>query len=516
MKCLEKDRTRRYETANGLAMDLRRFIANEPVLARPPSLEYRVNKWVRRHWLGFAAGSVIFAAIIGALCVSTFFLIGERRARRAESDQRSAADTQRRLAEANERRMRRILYAADINLAQQAIEVSNFGRARALLDRTIPHVNEEDLRDWEWRYLWKQCQPDPYKRIGSYSSPVTAAEVSPDGHYLALVVDGTLSIWDLPSTKLIKQLSAGMQSHRRSVSWSPDGSLLAACLRTEGITWFEVGSWEVAGSYQSSKGARSPAFSPDGRRLAIRTDQPAIAIIDIRSRSLIETLPTPSSIVGFGGVHVDPICFSPDGETIATGGGSGTILLWRKDSGWRQLRGGLEDTVTALAFLPDGLRNGKPSGRKASAVTVSVDPPKELTPHSESLRHRRMVPDHLRWRWSRHRAKSRLDRRAHRQNRRSQEGVGGVRLEISNKCEHSYGRLIGSNRQPPTIRGKCGRTSVLRRLVTASDLPASNLKPGDALRAKAGGEQRSVGRPAHAAPMRLHPSGKLLDELCRG
>jgi serine/threonine protein kinase len=59
MKCLEKDRTRRYETANGLALDLQRHINNEPVLARPPSNAYRFQKMVRRNKLAFAAAALI-------------------------------------------------------------------------------------------------------------------------------------------------------------------------------------------------------------------------------------------------------------------------------------------------------------------------------------------------------------------------------------------------------------------------------------------------------------------------
>ena len=49
MKCLEKDRTRRYETANGLATDLIRYLADEPVEACPPSPLYRFRKYARRN-----------------------------------------------------------------------------------------------------------------------------------------------------------------------------------------------------------------------------------------------------------------------------------------------------------------------------------------------------------------------------------------------------------------------------------------------------------------------------------
>ena len=60
MKCLEKDRTRRYETANGLAVDIQRHLNNEPVTARPPSMVYRLQKTVRRNQLAFTAAATGF------------------------------------------------------------------------------------------------------------------------------------------------------------------------------------------------------------------------------------------------------------------------------------------------------------------------------------------------------------------------------------------------------------------------------------------------------------------------
>src|SRR5207245_1728903 len=57
MKCPEKDRARRYETANGLAADIQRHLNNEPLLARPPSNLYRFQKLVRRNQLAFTAAS---------------------------------------------------------------------------------------------------------------------------------------------------------------------------------------------------------------------------------------------------------------------------------------------------------------------------------------------------------------------------------------------------------------------------------------------------------------------------
>jgi len=80
MKCLEKDRARRYDTASGLAMDIQRHLNNEPVLARPPGNLYRFQKMVRRNKLAVTATGVVAAALAAGLGVSTFLYIREREA----------------------------------------------------------------------------------------------------------------------------------------------------------------------------------------------------------------------------------------------------------------------------------------------------------------------------------------------------------------------------------------------------------------------------------------------------
>jgi hypothetical protein len=81
MRCLEKDRQRRYETANGLAMDAQRYLADEPVTACPPSQLYRFRKAVRRNKLVVAAACAVAASLIIGLGASTWFLLRERQAR---------------------------------------------------------------------------------------------------------------------------------------------------------------------------------------------------------------------------------------------------------------------------------------------------------------------------------------------------------------------------------------------------------------------------------------------------
>jgi serine/threonine protein kinase/Flp pilus assembly protein TadD len=82
LKCLEKDRGRRYETANALVMDIQRHLSNEPVTARPRSRLYEFQKTVRRHKVGFAAAAVVIAALFSGLGVATWSLAKEKQARR--------------------------------------------------------------------------------------------------------------------------------------------------------------------------------------------------------------------------------------------------------------------------------------------------------------------------------------------------------------------------------------------------------------------------------------------------
>jgi tetratricopeptide (TPR) repeat protein/tRNA A-37 threonylcarbamoyl transferase component Bud32 len=90
MKAMDKDRARRYETANGLAMDLQRYLADEPVVARPPSAGYRAAKFVRRHRVAVIAASAGVVALVAGALLATAAMI---RATRAEAQTRREAET---------------------------------------------------------------------------------------------------------------------------------------------------------------------------------------------------------------------------------------------------------------------------------------------------------------------------------------------------------------------------------------------------------------------------------------
>ena len=152
MRALEKDRTRRYGSAADLAQDIRRHLADEPVLAGPPALGYRTRKFVRRHRLAVLAASVIGLVLLLGIIGTTAGLF---RARRAEQDARRSAETSDRVVEflynmlrdVDPQRMGKLLVrdlgeratgsGADGRFAQELSGLSGTDTARLLLDEEI-------------------------------------------------------------------------------------------------------------------------------------------------------------------------------------------------------------------------------------------------------------------------------------------------------------------------------------------------------------------------------------------
>jgi serine/threonine protein kinase/lipopolysaccharide biosynthesis regulator YciM len=93
MKALEKDRSRRYDTANSLVADIQRHLNNEPVLASPPSNIYRLRKIVRRNKVACAAGLAVAASLVVGATLSTILFFRERSARKQVSAQEAASQT---------------------------------------------------------------------------------------------------------------------------------------------------------------------------------------------------------------------------------------------------------------------------------------------------------------------------------------------------------------------------------------------------------------------------------------
>src|SRR5688572_8539670 len=101
MRALEKDRTRRYETANGLARDVERYLSDEPVEACPPSTVYRLRKFARRNKAAIGTATTIAAVLALATAVSTWQAVRAVRAEKKSLDEKGRADQQAEIAQRN-------------------------------------------------------------------------------------------------------------------------------------------------------------------------------------------------------------------------------------------------------------------------------------------------------------------------------------------------------------------------------------------------------------------------------
>ncbi len=345
MKSLEKNRTRRYESASAFATDVQRHLGHEAVVARPPSRAYLLQRLIRRHRLAFAAGTAVAAALVLGFGFSTWSFVKEKAARQRavaaeqeQSKQREQADAARvravaaeaeqskareqaELARADEARQRtqaeaareravaaeseqsrlrgveaelrtraeeqtlvtrRQAYASDMHRVQQALTNNNFLLAQELLNRGRPKPGELDLRGWEWRFLWQFCQSEAAAVLAPLTATTSITLTPPAVHTLSVSADGH---W----------LAAVQDSPAAVRIWD---------LRTRQVTTAPLPD----GSF-----VPVVAFAPQGTVLAIarsgRANQPGqVRLWDAATRQIVADWEAPA--------NVGQLAFASDGQTL--------------------------------------------------------------------------------------------------------------------------------------------------------------------------------------------------------
>jgi WD40 repeat protein len=365
MKCLEKDRTRRYDTANSLARDVERYLHDEPVEACPPSAGYRLRKFARKYRMAVMVAAVV-AALLASLAlvvvvalVSTTALWRQAEERREEA-QRAKQDVERQRDDARLR-----LYVSHMNLAKQAWDDAHIGRMLNLLEGQKPeHTGNQDLRGFEWHYLWRLCHSD-LRTLRGHKQPVTCVAFHPDGQRLASAsLDKTIRIWETATGREILCFQAHAQGVN-CVAFSPDGRRVATAA---GEAWShamrvgtrpdvggEVKVWDAATGREllsihgHSDTVWGVAFSPDGQRLASASADHLVKIWDARTgRELL-------CLNGHGANRVgNCVAFSPNGRHLASTAEK-TLTMWDAETG-RELLVLRGDWLFGVAFSADSQR----------------------------------------------------------------------------------------------------------------------------------------------------------------
>lgn len=322
----------------------------------------------------------------------------EAERRRAQSEQQRAnAEAQK--ASENGQKSRRFLYASDMNLARQALELNNLGRARQLLDRHRPsRAGEEDIRGWEWRYLWQLTRGRESATLTNRPTPGFSVSLSPDGKKLAVGWwDGRVDLWEVPARLWVRALTDRERSHPGRVAFSPVRNLLTATSEPNVVTRYDLDSggesilWR--GPDEADWEVRDLSFSQDGSKLVIFAGSnpeggDAVWVVDVSSSQIESRHPAGRSRKNYA--HVGAARLSPDNRRLYLGctddwdGHIQCIDLSTGQELWHTESQG--DALMSLAISPDGRVLASTSGFADTTIqiwdTVTGEPRKQIEGHT--------------------------------------------------------------------------------------------------------------------------------------
>ncbi len=354
LKCLEKEPTRRYGTAREAADELRRFVSNEPIHARPISTPQRALRWCRRKPI---SATLVFV-ILGLAIVGPIVAVNQTRLRRSADIATSRANEQRLRADQH-------AYVADMNLAALARQAGDLDLTLRIVSRYLPNAAEPDLsrlRRFEWFYLWETCHQGMPIPLLVHPMAVGHGGVAfaPDGRTIATGcsdgfvrelqgeyqaaaftdnetlltagVDGALCRWNVRTGEMQQLPDLKLEDTSWScAAFSPDCKMIAAAHAKEPV----VSLWDVETQQRASTLHMQESewtqtieleFSPDGLILAEISGRPKrLNLWDVGTRSHLRTILQPAR-------EIASVAFLSDG-VLATGGGLGDIRFWDQDTG---------------------------------------------------------------------------------------------------------------------------------------------------------------------------------------
>jgi eukaryotic-like serine/threonine-protein kinase len=365
LKCLQKEPSKRYDSALALADDLRRLLAGEPIRARPIGGLGRALRWCRRNKLVAALSCGVLAALLVGIVTTSYFAIQWRRAATvAEASAATARENELHARQAREQSDRR-WYAAEMSLALQDWEKGSLAPLlRRLEALRAPRADAPDLRGFEWYYLQRLCHLD-LRTLRGQGEPVHSVAFSPDGRLVAagggdFAKPGMITIWDAATGRVARSW-AGHAERINSVAFSPDGKRLASVGGREKQPG-EVKIWDAATAEELLvlRGQTAPvwsvAFSHDGRRLAAASAGTDAVGRWLAGEVLLWDLASDTEALHLRG-HEGPIrsvTFSPDARQLVSACGDAMVKIWNASGREILTLPELTGDVTSVAFSPDG------------------------------------------------------------------------------------------------------------------------------------------------------------------
>ena len=362
MRCLEKDRTRRYETANGLAFDIKRHLSDEPVLARAPSTAYKFQKFVNRHRLAMAAASLVVAIILVALVVS---LKEAGRAGREAHNARTAegqakakeADAVKALAQKKTEKQRadealftmRVKHAEELFAGTDSSTALAYLAGLARLNPSNAVVAERLFSALTQRHYCLQVT-EPL----AHQAEVNYAEFSPDGRWVVTASqDRTARVWDAQTGQPLAESLLQHAGPVNSARFSPDSQWVVTASDDHTAQIWNVLTGQRSGyPLQHSNAVVTAEFSPDGRWVVTASADETARVWDARTGAAVSK-PLQHREKG----EVKSARFSPDSQYVVTTSIGDTVQIWKARTGEPMFKTLSPDWHPIYAeFSPDGRR----------------------------------------------------------------------------------------------------------------------------------------------------------------
>jgi WD40 repeat protein/tRNA A-37 threonylcarbamoyl transferase component Bud32 len=296
LKCLEKEPDRRYESAEALADDLKRFLEHRPIEARRVGHVEKVGRWCKRDPL--AAGSL---ASVAAIFLASFALVTlsywrSEKARAELAEQRDEAQ-RREKAERWER------YRADILAAASALQVDNVGGARGALEDS-----PSEHRNWEWRHLYNRLDLARHVLTAAPFNTVSSHAFSDGARRVAVTTGRTVRVWDTVERREVYAHTAA--SDVAHVHLSPDGRTLAYRLTDLEVVLTDLDTGKVRAVLRGhERPVHNIDFKADGKQIVTGSDEQSYRIWDVASGQLIRQIPLRKD-------HLFWVHFSGDGRRM--------------------------------------------------------------------------------------------------------------------------------------------------------------------------------------------------------
>jgi eukaryotic-like serine/threonine-protein kinase len=347
LKAMTKEPAGRYAAAQHLAEDLRSFLEDRPIRARRPTVVERSRRWARRHRPAVVAGIVMLVAAFAASAVAAVAITRERadaalhrEARAREADFARERDLQ----------ARRHAYLWDL-LAFGHEPRKDPGYVQQMLARHLPSEGQEDVRGFEWHLLRRLWQGDSEARLvlGHHAGEVYHVTFAPDGRTFATAgADGTARLCDAATGAELR----AFRGHTNEVNWvafAPDGNSLVSASDDGTARVWDVASGKTRGVFNGHKGAVVCAlFLADGRSVISGGLDRTLRIWDAaESRELRALEGAPD--------RIDAMALSQDGRLLAMASGPTQVAnLWDLATGKERFAWPSKGRVFGVAFAPDG------------------------------------------------------------------------------------------------------------------------------------------------------------------